>query len=231
MINRNYGKFLREAFSSVLNQTLLPKEIIIIDDCTDDDSINRYNELYLNILTQHLNISLVICYNAIQKGVLNSRNIAVKHSSEDYLCFLDADDYLDSNYLEETSKLLDSNQDIGIIYTDFILFDELAGTRYAVIPTEELGGEIKKGFYKRVFPEFNENSKNLLQERNFIHGGSLFRRKCFDQVNGYTKSNIPEDYNLYKKIIESGWNAKKCNTTNLYYRQHSTTQFNIIGEK
>lgn len=231
MINRNYGRFLNIAFQSILNQTLPPKEIIIIDDYSNDESIDRYNELRRSILTYHLDIDVTFCYNSIQKGVINSRNIAVKYSSCDYLCFLDADDYIQNNYLEKTSEILDSNTNIGIVYTDFVLFDTLAPPRYSIVSEEERGGEIETGFYKRIFPEFNEESKKLLQERNFIHGGSLFRKECFNQVSGYTKSNIPEDYNLYKKIIEAGWNAKKCNDTLLYYRQHSDIQFNIIGAK
>jgi len=113
----------------------------------------------------------------------------------------------------------------------FILFGRYAAERYAVIPTEEKEDKIEISFLRRRFPEFTEESKKLLQTRNFIHGGSLFKRTCYNAVGGYVKSNIPEDYNFFKRIISAGWNAKKCNDTYLYYRQHSTTQFNIVGEK
>ncbi len=230
IINRNYSNYIKEALDSILNQSKLPKEIVIIDDYSTDSSFSKYIELQNYIYGNNLNIDLIVTYNSSRKGVIACRNIAVNHSSCDYLCFLDADDYISTTYLEDTSRILDNNQEIGIVYTDFILFDQFAPPRYYDVPQEEKGGEIQKGYFKRMFPEFNEESKKLLQNRNFIHGGSLFRRKCFEDISGYIKSDIPEDYSLYKRIVNFGWNAKKCNTCLLFYRQHSNKQFNITGE-
>ena len=43
IVNRNYGKYLDNAFKSVLNQTFKSLEIIIIDDASNDKSINIRN--------------------------------------------------------------------------------------------------------------------------------------------------------------------------------------------
>jgi glycosyltransferase involved in cell wall biosynthesis len=231
IINKNYGRFLLEAVNSVLSQTLLPKELIIIDDLSEDESQTIYSNISCSIRERNIDLSLTICFNPISKGVVYSRNKAVTLSSGEYICFLDADDYLETNYLEKTYETITTDSSIGVVYTDFILFGRYAAERYAVIPTEEKEDKIEISFLRRRFPEFTEESKKLLQTRNFIHGGSLFKRTCYNAVGGYVKSNIPEDYNFFKRIISAGWNAKKCNDTYLYYRQHSTTQFNIVGEK
>ncbi|MFM2303990.1 MAG: putative glycosyltransferase EpsE [Cyanobacteriota bacterium] len=80
------------------------------------------------------------------------------------------------------------------------------------------------------FPEFTEDSKQeLLQTRaNFIHGSSMFRREAFVAVGGYAKhADLPEDYDLFSRIILSGWQAKRSPDTLLEYRQHSKDQANI----
>lgn len=231
IINKNYGRFLLEAVNSVLSQTLLPKELIIIDDFSEDESRTIYSNISDGIWERSIDLPLTIFFNPISKGVVYSRNKAVTLSSGTYVCFLDADDYLESNYLKETRDTLTTHSNLGIAYTDFILFDRYAAERYAVIPTEEKEAVVEPNFLRRKFPEFTEESKKLLQTRNFIHGGSFFKRVCYNAVGGYIKSSISEDYNFFKRIISAGWDAKKCNNTYLYYRQHSTTQFNIVGEK
>lgn len=45
IINKNYGRFLLEAVNSVLSQTLLPKELIIIDDFSEDESRTIYSNI------------------------------------------------------------------------------------------------------------------------------------------------------------------------------------------
>ena len=62
--------------------------------------------------------------------------------------------------------------------------------------------------------------------RNIIHGSSMFRREAYELVGGYEKTNLPEDYNLFQRILKNGFIAKKAVNTNLEYRQHSPNQVN-----
>lgn len=56
----------------------------------------------------------------------------------------------------------------------------------------------------------------------------MFKRKAYESVQGYIETEMPEDYNLFKRIIEKGWDAKKAEKTNLEYRQHSDSQANNV---
>src|SRR5690606_31989665 len=91
-------------------------------------------------------------------------------------------------------------------------------------------GVIEGTFYQIRFPIFDSNQELIeeLEKGNFIHGSSMFRREAFDDVGGYKKTNVPEDYNLFTRIISKGWKAKKTIKTNLEYRQHSVGQANDV---
>ena len=63
-------------------------------------------------------------------------------------------------------------------------------------------GPVKENyFFIREFPDFDEKAKATLEkgrEHNFIHGSSLYKKKAFDDIEGYREEkDIPEDYNLF----------------------------------
>lgn len=84
----NDHKTIIRAIESVKNQTLKPKELIIIDDHSSTPLEKNKIEAALN----GTNIVLIILRNKINKGASYSRNMGVNSSSCKYICFLDADD-------------------------------------------------------------------------------------------------------------------------------------------
>ena len=141
-----------------------------------------------------------------------------------------ADNRLLSNYIEKTFLVLNSNPQIGIAYTDYAFFGSKARMKYEKMSDDLKGGVVDGYYYKICFPEFSDDNelKAELDKRNFIHGSSLFKRKAFNEVGGYKKTNKAEDYNLFHRIVNSGWLAAKAQT-NLEYRQHSASQANNLS--
>lgn len=219
----NYGSFLAEAIESVLGQTYMPDEILITDDCSEDNTQEialAYVEKYPDLI--HFN------RNESNLGIVGNFNKAVSLTSSDYIFFLGADNRFRSDYIERTTGILDCNPEVGIAYTDFALFGPRARGVYEGF-YEEWKGPIKYNeFFIINFPEFSENSLEILKEgRNFIHGSSMYRREAFEDAGGYLQeSTIPEDYNLFTRMIKQGWLAKKVNYPVLEYRQHSRDQAN-----
>ncbi|MHC5717717.1 MAG: glycosyltransferase, partial [Nostoc sp.] len=162
-------------------------------------------------------------------GVVKHFNKAVSLTTSDYITFLGADNRYRSDFIEKTSLLLDASPDVAIAYSDFALFGKRAKLVYDSFPKERHGLIKDEKFFIINFPEFDEVSKqNLLNMGNFIHGSSMFRRQAFDQVRGYLeKPNMPEDYDLFRRIVKAGWNAKKAPFPLLEYRQHSKYQANV----
>jgi glycosyltransferase involved in cell wall biosynthesis/peptidoglycan/xylan/chitin deacetylase (PgdA/CDA1 family) len=218
----NYGAFLTEAVESVLRQTVKPDEILISDDCSNDDteSIAReFVKLYPGIIK----------YNRNEKnlGIVDHFNRAVSMTNSEYVMILGADNRLLSDYIEKCVSVLESNPKIGIVYTDFYLFGSRAKLIYESYPKEWRGEVVDGSLYRVVFPEGKVQNPETLLKSNFIHGSSMIRREAFNVAGGYLKkNNRPEDYDLFYRILKSDYFAVKCNETSLQYRQHSLNQAN-----
>ena len=84
----NKCKFLPLAINSVLEQSLQPSEIIIVDDCSIDNS----KEIIEEYVSQYPELIKPV-FNEINLGISKSRNIAISHCKGDIISFVDADDY------------------------------------------------------------------------------------------------------------------------------------------
>ena len=91
--------FLKRSIDSVLEQTLQPYEIIIVDDGSSDGTSAM-------IKTNYPNLKLIYQEN---KGVSAARNTGVKASSGDWVCFLDSDDEWKKNKLSEQHIALEKD--------------------------------------------------------------------------------------------------------------------------
>ena len=107
----NTEKYLRRCLDSVCNQTFGDIEIICINDCSTDGSLNILNEY-----AQKDNRIKII--NFIEnKGVAIARNTGIDEAQGEYISFVDADDYVDLDFFEKlynkaiktNSKLVVSN--------------------------------------------------------------------------------------------------------------------------
>lgn len=93
----NSSTYLRKCLDSVVNQTLKDIEIIVINDGSTDDSKNIIEEY----LCKYKNIIFIDQGN---KGIGKTRNIGIKKATGEYITFVDSDDYIKENMLEEYYK-------------------------------------------------------------------------------------------------------------------------------
>jgi GT2 family glycosyltransferase len=214
--NYNYGRFAADAIESVLSQTVPPKEIVFIDDCSEDtsmDVVSRYKD------------RVRIVRNDSNLGVVDNFNKAVSLTTGDYICFLGADNRFRSDYVEKCQRLLDQYPHVGVVYTDMLLFGpraELLGREVGAVPL----AAAPELFAWRC-PDFDQAAKTRLASSNFIHGSSMYRREAFLQVGGYLKTDKPEDHHLFLRMVNAGWEAFRCPELLLEYRQHSNEQANV----
>ena len=85
--NYNKAQFLPKCLESIVEQTLIPDEIIIVDDCSTDDSV----EIVEDFVKRYEMIKLIV----LEKngGVSNARNVGARNSKSNYITFIDSDDY------------------------------------------------------------------------------------------------------------------------------------------
>jgi glycosyltransferase involved in cell wall biosynthesis len=109
----NGAQFIAEAIESVLAQTFNDYELIAVDDGSSDDTV-KIIESFSNKL---------ICLHQPNAGQASARNLGYRHSSGEYLAFLDADDRWYPRMLEVSVPILDANEKIGLTYSDLDLID------------------------------------------------------------------------------------------------------------
>lgn len=111
----NTEKYLEKCLDSVCNQTLSDIEIICINDCSPDNSINILNKYAI----QDKRIKIV---NRKENGGLSAaRNSGIDAATGDYIYFIDSDDWINENYIEQMfSKAVANCMDI-VVNTNILL--------------------------------------------------------------------------------------------------------------
>lgn len=118
--NYNNETFLTQCVESIYNQTLIPKEIIIIDDCSTDNS----KEVILSLSHRFENLR----YYFFEKnfGVSCARNKGIELCTTKYITFLDSDDFLynKNKYMNEMKLIENINDKYEcLVYSPFIRVD------------------------------------------------------------------------------------------------------------
>ena len=106
----NRKKTLGRAIQSVMNQSLSPFEILIIDDGSNDGTEEWVKENFQNIKYIYQN----------NRGVSSARNIGIENANGDWVAFLDSDDEWLPNKLHEQVKAIESNPKIKFFHTNEI---------------------------------------------------------------------------------------------------------------
>jgi len=172
----NYGHYIKACLESVIAQTYLNWECIVIDNGSTDHTANVVKSFTARDSRIHY-------YYTEQKGVSFARNLAVKHSEGDYILPLDADDKIAPTYLEKAEKILSGNPSIKVVYCDAELFGAASG--------------------KWVLPEYS--LRDLLIE-NSIFCTALYRKSDFITAGGYDQEMKQgfEDWDFWIRILKDG---------------------------
>ena len=111
----NAEQTLKKCVDSLLAQTYKNTEIILVNDCSTDNSLSvckEYESKYENV---------IVVDNEKNSGVSFTRNQGIKASKGKYICFVDSDDYVEPDYLEELYKCYQKYNTVpicGIVYHD-----------------------------------------------------------------------------------------------------------------
>lgn len=116
----NRSSLVKDAICSVLAQTELDLEVIVVDDGSTDDTRS---------VVDNFNDSRIKYYYKQNGGVSSARNFGMAKSEGEYVAFLDSDDIWPENFLEATSFVLDDDASYGLAYTATIQKYEDGGER------------------------------------------------------------------------------------------------------
>jgi len=119
--------FIEETIESVISQTYNDWEMIIIDDCSNDGSL----ELVKDIAKDDLRIRLISLKNNL--GPSNARNEGIKQACGRYIAFLDSDDLWHKDKLKKQIKFMNSNE-YAFTFTGYEKIDEFGDSIGIVLP-------------------------------------------------------------------------------------------------
>lgn len=117
--NYNNEQFLEKCLDSVLTQSVLPSEIIVVDDCSTDNSrqiIENYEKQFPSVRGIYLTEN---------GGVSHARNTGILAAKGEYVTTLDADDfYYNPQKLENEMRILREHGGNALAYSKIVLCDE-----------------------------------------------------------------------------------------------------------
>lgn len=111
--NYNHASYLKQRIDSVLNQTFQDFELIILDDCSADNSkeiIESYRE--------HPKISRIVYNDRNSGGVFKQWVKGIEYCKGEFIWIAESDDYAAENFLEEAVALLNKKSSLGMVFTE-----------------------------------------------------------------------------------------------------------------
>jgi len=171
----NRSSSLNRALQSVLSQSHLPNEIIVVDDGSNDNTAEMLREEFPQVTYLYQS----------NKGVSSARNLGIQHSTGDWIAFLDSDDTWLSHKLEKQVSALQQSPELKICHTEEIWIRN--GVRVnAMNKHKKSGGWI----FKQCLPLCAMSPSSIM-----IH------RDIFDHLGLFDENLVAcEDYDLWLRI-------------------------------
>ena len=189
----NYNKefFLAEAINSVIDQNYDNWKLLIIDDCSTDNS-KRIIQKFSN------NEKIKIIYLKKNMGVSFARNLGIRLSNSKYISFLDSDDLWTPSKLKEQINFMEKNNHI-FTYTDYTPFLVKNNLRKKIITPNYFN-----------FETFIDNSS--------IGTSTMMILRSVVKTTRFPKTPVLEDFPFKCKILKKIKLAKKFNQNTVFYR-------------
>lgn len=214
--NYNHEPYLRERLESIYNQTYKNYEVILLDDCSSDNSVSilkEYQEKYSNCTKLYLNEKgSGSGFKQWQKGISLAQG--------DLIWIAESDDYCEKNFLEKMINFFnDESVMLAFSRSVFVQDNEVINT------TDDYLRDIEGLDWKESFCiTGNEIVKKGFAIKNIIPNVSsaVFRNiKSFspDVIELWRDLKLCGDWVFYLSLLKGGILAYTCETTN-YYRVH-----------
>jgi glycosyltransferase involved in cell wall biosynthesis len=202
----NAARFIRETVECVLQQTLPPDEVLVIDDGSTDDTASIAESFGPPVrVIRRQNVKLAA-----------TRNFGVQEAKSEWVAFLDADDLWQSNKLERQMEELSRNPEADLCYTGrVLLLQGHENTRLGKVVPVPPAEKIRQALYHNT---------------TFLPSSVVMRRSTFLAIGGHdTHFKIVEDWDTWLRLLHAGTKFAACSEPLMLYRIHSnSTSHNAI---
>jgi len=178
----NGVRYIKRTIESVIFQSFLEWELLIIDDGSTDDT-ERIVKEYMNKDSR-----IIYLKNDNNLGIQKTLNKGLREARGEYIARIDDDDeWVDKDKIKNQVKFFESNLDYILVGTGVIVIDE---------DDNEL--------FRYLLPESNKEIKNKMLGKNcFAHSSVVFKRNTALKLGGYNElkeARHVEDYDLWLKL-------------------------------
>jgi amino acid adenylation domain-containing protein len=182
----NSSNFLITAIKSVLAQTHLLVEIIVVDDGSTDDTKAVFDGIASAL--RHRDLAIKYIYQTNQ-GAASARNAGISASTGNYLVFLDSDDYLFPEAIEIGIDCLNANPEAGFVFGSYLFKSINPDGSYT---TQKLSEDP---------PPVASYATILAAQHKVQCATAIFRRTAIESVGGFDPSlAVMEDLHLFLSI-------------------------------
>jgi glycosyltransferase involved in cell wall biosynthesis len=205
----NRAPLLRCALESVAAQDYRPIEVLVIDDCSEDDTDRVVNEL--RPLLEDADIALRYTVLEVNSGPAAARNEGLRQAAGSFVAFLDSDDLWRPNFVSGVVGLMDDYPECGIALAG----NDGVDGEGNVIPNlpYDFGDDADRGILRTPFERF-------IHSFPFITSATLVRRPVFDAVEWFDETlPIWQDADLWLRIAKR-FDFAYTRRPLAYYRMH-----------
>lgn len=201
----NKGNHVIDTINSVLMQTFTEFELIVVDDGSTDNSLD---------IVKQIKDKRIKVFEQSNSGVSVARNTGIQKSTGEYICFLDADDYWENNYLETINRLTDKYPTCDMYVTAYKI----------LLPNSKINYS-RKDFEKKstgISNYWNEISNKY----EFVWTSATTIKKSVTSKVGLFKENelIGQDLHFFSKIAQ--YNNQVAYSTDLCVRYNRMAENN-----
>lgn len=228
IINYNQGRFFADALNSYLSQTYKELELIVIDDCSTDNSVEVINRL----LNEKNIITNFIC-NKANQGICKNMNLGIAVGKGSYFSVVASDDYFGPKRYEKLMNAAKQADDsYKLFYSNCKMVDEEGKIlcndffSYCRPNLKNINGDI---FYELLNGNFIPAIALLIDKKVFCEVGKFdesLRLEDFDmwlRIARRFKVGFVKDDEVYYRQVGNSW-LKTLQKTGPYYKEH----FNVV---
>lgn len=193
-------QYIERCLDSILNQTYIDYEIILVDDGSGDDIAILINTQYKD------KVQLIQQEN---QGVSAARNTGIANAVHQYIAFLDADDSWNNQYLEFVVNVIKHNKNVKIVGTHYSKNKEILDNKYSYLN------------YRVI----NNYFKNAIINTLFFTSATVIVRSFFQKNSGFNNQlTMGEDLDVWFRVMLSEGEAYYISNTLVYYSDEDDNQ-------
>lgn len=205
MTSYNRANYISQAIESVINSTYKNWELIIVDDCSSDNTLTIAKEY------EAIDNRIKVYQNKINLGDYPNRNKAASYANGKYLKYVDSDDYIYPDTLLIMVSVMENYPEVAIAVS----------SRYE---------EVKKNTVNILKPK-DSYLQHFFKRKILDHGpsGVIIKAEIFKKADGFIKLRNISDIDLWLRIAAQNTIAE-IESGLVYWREHPGQEINIAND-